>query len=153
MNIKQILRGVFSLLMFVVSSSLNIYSQADALVNVKYAEEVLTVGGPDADIAGYSSEAIQIALHAIKSRGGGTVKLYPGVFHIMAPVRLSSNTTFENIGVSRESNGFYIDGETHDINIKGNIIRSTGKGNQTGVHICRNESFTDKYIGQFDIRK
>lgn len=40
--------------------------------------------------------------------------------------------TIENNGVSIESYGFYIDGETHDINIKGNIIRSTGKGNQTG---------------------
>jgi parallel beta-helix repeat protein len=37
----------------------------------------------------------------------------------------------ENNGTERESCGFFIGGVTHDININDNIIRSTGKGNQT----------------------
>ena len=103
MNIKQILRGVFCLIMFVGSSNLIIYSPADASVNVKYAEEVLTPGGPDEDIPGYSSESIPVAFNAIKYRGG-TFKLSPGVFHIMALVlnisdnliSLSKNVVYEN---------------------------------------------------------
>jgi hypothetical protein len=42
-----------------------------------------------------------------------------------------TNNIIENNGVSRESSGFYIGGETHDITITKNIIRSTGNGNQS----------------------
>src|SRR4030042_1106862 len=65
--------------------------QAVGLVRVKHAEQVITVGGPDADIPGFTSEAIQIALDAVKTRGGGIVKLSPGVYQIIGPVRLSGN--------------------------------------------------------------
>ncbi|NSW95875.1 MAG: right-handed parallel beta-helix repeat-containing protein [Bacteroidales bacterium] len=41
------------------------------------------------------------------------------------------NNIIENNGTLEESSGFYIDGETHDINIFDNTIRSTGKGRQT----------------------
>ena len=40
-----------------------------------------------------------------------------------------------------EASGFYIGGETHDIVIKNNIIRSTGKGNQkTAILVGKNSS-------------
>jgi site-specific recombinase XerC len=39
-----------------------------------------------------------------------------------------------------ESAGFYIGGETHDINIADNIIRSTGKGNQKTAIIIGKKS-------------
>ena len=77
---------------FCIILSGNIFGQVDALVNVKYAEQVITVGGPEADIQGYSSEKIQIALDAINARGGGTVKLNPGRFTITAHIRVHRNT-------------------------------------------------------------
>lgn len=62
----------------------------DALVYPKREEQVLTVGGLNADIHGFTNEAIQIAVDAL-SYCGGTVRLNPGQFEIKAPVRLSSN--------------------------------------------------------------
>ena len=76
------------------------YSQNIGLVDVKNAGQVITVGGPDADIQGFTSDAIQIALDAIKTRGGGTVKLNPGEFKIIGPVRLSDNTSLIGSGKS-----------------------------------------------------
>lgn len=74
------------------------YSQGIGLVDVKYAEQIITVGGPDADIQGFTSEAIRIALDAIKTRGGGIVKLNPGVYKIIGPVRISDNTSLIGSG-------------------------------------------------------
>jgi hypothetical protein len=70
------------------------------LVSIKYAEQILTVGGPGADVPGFTSEAIQIALDAVKSRGGGVVKLNPGTFEIIGPVRISDNTSLIGSGES-----------------------------------------------------
>jgi hypothetical protein len=50
------------------------------------------------------------------------------------------NNTIENNGMRGESAGFYIGGETHDINIADNIIRSTGKGNQKTAIIIGKKS-------------
>src|SRR5690606_20024780 len=47
----------------------------------------------------------------------------------------------ENNGMKKESAGFYIGGETHDIKITDNTIRSTGKGNQkTAVLVGKKSS-------------
>ena len=47
----------------------------------------------------------------------------------------------ENNGMKGEASGFYIGGVTHDIVIKDNIIRSTGKGNQTtAILVGKNSS-------------
>lgn len=84
-------------------------SQSTGLVDIRKSEQVITVGGPQADIPGYSSAAIQLALDAIRSRGGGTVKLSPGVYSMIAPVRLPGNTTLMGSGketVLRKSDGF-----------------------------------------------
>jgi parallel beta-helix repeat protein len=52
-----------------------------------------------------------------------------------------TGNTIENNGVAKESAGFYIGGTTHDIVIKNNIIRSTGKGNQkTAIIVGKNSS-------------
>jgi parallel beta-helix repeat protein len=67
-------------------------------VNVKAGEQVITVGGPDADVSGFTSDAVQIALDAIRTRGGGIVRLNPGVFKITGPLRLSDNTTLTGSG-------------------------------------------------------
>jgi site-specific recombinase XerC len=43
--------------------------------------------------------------------------------------------------MKEEASGFYIGGVTHDINISNNIIRSTGKGNQsTAIWIGKKSS-------------
>jgi len=75
-------------------------SQNIGLVDVRHAEEIITVGGPEADIPGFTSAAIQIALDAISTRGGGTVKLGSGVYDITGPVRLSDNTSLIGSGKS-----------------------------------------------------
>ncbi|HOS71006.1 MAG TPA: right-handed parallel beta-helix repeat-containing protein [Bacteroidales bacterium] len=83
--------------------------QSIGLVDVRYAEQVITVGGPGADIPGYTSQAVQIALDALKSRGGGTVKLNPGIYEMTGPLRLSDNMTLRGSGEStvlRKCDGF-----------------------------------------------
>lgn len=109
MKFKKRIFGAFYFLAIVISSNLDAYCQVDALVNIKNAEQVITVGGPDAEISGFSSSSIQIAIDALKSRGGGTVKLFPGVYLITAPVRLSDNIILSGEGEStilRKSDGF-----------------------------------------------
>ena len=90
--------GLLSLILLCFFVSTNIYSQGIGLVDVNYAEQVITVGGPDADITGFTSGAIQIALDAIRSRGGGTVKLNPGTYTIIGPVRIPDNTSLIGSG-------------------------------------------------------
>jgi hypothetical protein len=76
----------------------NLMGQGSGLVDIRKAEQVITVGGPGADISGYSSKAIQIALDAIETRGGGTVSLSPGIFKITGPVRMPSNSLLTGSG-------------------------------------------------------
>lgn len=60
---------------------------------------VITVGGNNAEIQGFTSVAIQTAIDALKEAGnGGTVKLMPGHFDIIAPVRLYDNITLTGSG-------------------------------------------------------
>jgi len=95
---KQKSIGILSLILIYLSVNSSIYSQVIGLVDVRHAEQVITVGGPDADVSGFTSEAVQIALDAIKTRGGGIVKLNPGVYKIIGPVRLSDNTSLIGSG-------------------------------------------------------
>ncbi|MFC1562880.1 right-handed parallel beta-helix repeat-containing protein [candidate division KSB1 bacterium] len=87
----------------------NLLGQVDALVSPKYAGQLITVGGSEADIPGYSSDAIQLALDAVNTRGGGIVKLSTGKFIVTAPVRLYSNTALIGSGsgtVLQKCDGF-----------------------------------------------
>jgi len=76
-------------------------SKVEGLVSPKHKKQVITVGGQQADVKGYTSDAIQIALDAISMRGGGLVKLNPGKFLVISPVRLYSNITL--IGSGKET--------------------------------------------------
>ncbi len=59
----------------------------------------ISVGGKNADIQGFTSEAIQTAIDALKESGqGGTVFLNPGTFDIIAPVRLYDNIILTGSG-------------------------------------------------------
>lgn len=81
----------------------------EGLVQPKVDSSVISVGGPDADLSGFDSKSIQLALDATKTRGGGTVRLSPGTFKIVGPIRLYSNITLEGAGpetVLEKSEGF-----------------------------------------------
>ena len=106
---KQKTLGILILTLFSFSVNTNIYGQGIGLVDVRYAEKIITVGGADADIPGFTSGAIQIALDAIKTRGGGTVKLNPGVYDIIGPVRIPDNTALIGSGkttILKKCDGF-----------------------------------------------
>jgi len=65
-------------------------STSDALVSPQIKEQVISVGGPNADIAGFNNQSIQFAIDALANTGG-TVKLNPGNYEITAPIRMRSN--------------------------------------------------------------
>jgi hypothetical protein len=101
-----ILLGQILIFLFISRSSI---SQNISLVDIKCPETIITVGGSGADIPGFTSGSIGIALDAVRTRGGGTVKLNPGVYDIIGPVRLSSNTSLIGSGettVLKKCNGF-----------------------------------------------
>lgn len=89
---------VFFLIFICLFSCTLVYSQSIGLVDVNRAQQIITVGGPGSDVPGFTSGAIQIALDAIKTRGGGTVKLNPGTYEMIGPVRLSDNTSLTGSG-------------------------------------------------------
>ncbi len=51
---------------------------------------LITVGPKDADVVGTDNRAIQIALDAMASRGGGTVKVLPGEYVLLDSIHLRS---------------------------------------------------------------
>lgn len=86
-----------------------ISGQSIGLVDKKIAEQVITVGGAGADVAGFTSGAIQIAVDAVSKRGGGTVKLNPGTYLVTGPVRLATNTSLigsANSTILKKCDGF-----------------------------------------------
>jgi hypothetical protein len=97
---KAKLMREFSLILIGIAFNQTIYSQNIGLVSVKLAEQVVTVGGPGADVPGFTSQAVQIALDAVKARGGGTVRLNPGTYDIIGPIRLSDNTSLIGSGTA-----------------------------------------------------
>ncbi len=97
------MKTIVFVLMFLSSFLLNaqqVQQVADALVSPKVAQQVLTVGGQNADIQGFSNQSIQFAIDAV-SKTGGTVKLNPGVYKIKAPVQMKSNVKL--IGSGKET--------------------------------------------------
>lgn len=81
----------------------------DALVSPKKQEKIITVGGTSANIQGFTNEDVQRAVDALPPEGG-TVQMGPGVFRIMAPVRLRSNTKLIGSGpetILRRIDGFH----------------------------------------------
>ncbi len=73
--------------------------EVDALVTPKMKELVMTVGGNDATVEGFNNQSIQFAIDAV-AKTGGTVKLNPGTYEIIAPVRLKSNVHLVGSGAS-----------------------------------------------------
>ncbi len=76
-------------------------TQAVSVVNPVIPERKITVGGLNADIKGYTSEAIQTAIDALhKTCNSGTVMLLPGNYDIIAPVRLYDNMSLVGSGAN-----------------------------------------------------
>jgi hypothetical protein len=96
MKLKSV--SVTGLILICLMVNTKLHCQNIGLVNVKHAENVITVGGSDADVSGFTSDAIQIALDAVKTRGGGIVKLNPGTYKIIRPVRVPNNTSLIGSG-------------------------------------------------------
>jgi hypothetical protein len=98
------IKGTVVFLVYVLTGSgltqINSY-QIDALVHPKSETMVITVGGETADRPDFTSLAISHAVDILTSKGGGTVKLNPGLFTISGPVRLTSNISL--IGAGRET--------------------------------------------------
>ncbi len=61
-------------------------------------EVVISVGGSEANINGFDSDAIQMAVELLKAHGGGTVKLEKGIYEIYAPIRLAANIMLAGAG-------------------------------------------------------
>ena len=80
---------------FLVAQSLS--NEVDALVSPKTKAHTITVGGDDADIAGFTNQAIQFAIDAVAPTGG-TVKLNAGIFKVTAPIRMKSNVDLTGEG-------------------------------------------------------
>jgi len=84
-------------------------SSQSVSLNPGSESQVVTVGGAGADIPAFTSEAMQLAVDTIKSRGTGTVKLGAGTFDVIAPVRLASGISLVGAGdttVLRKVDGY-----------------------------------------------
>ena len=68
------------------------------IVHPNLLSRTITVGGPQADIGAFTSEAIQLAVDALAVHSGGIVKLMPGTFEIMSPIRLDDNISLIGSG-------------------------------------------------------
>ena len=74
---------------------------AVSVVNPVVPEREITVGGANADIHGYTSEAIQNAIDILhNSCKSGSVMLLPGNYDITAPVRLYDNMALVGSGAN-----------------------------------------------------
>ena len=90
------------LLVLLLLSGSQIFAQpdnyvVDALVHPKIPEHIITVGGNDADVPGYTNEAIQLAMDAMPAEGG-TVKMLAGEYTMKAPVHMKSNVRLAGSG-------------------------------------------------------
>lgn len=91
---KKLIASIFAFAVLYTAA----YSQNIGLVDIRRTDNVITVGGPGADIPGFTSDAINMAIDALKTRDGGTVKLNPGTYEIIGPVKLSSNISLVGSG-------------------------------------------------------
>jgi len=99
-----------------VPAASNSSLQKRALVIPKATKQVIVVGGSRADIAGYTGQAVQIAVDALKA-SGGIVRLEPGTYQVMAPIRLTSGISL--IGAGKETILHKVDGYSSPFVIDG----------------------------------
>ena len=115
-------------------------TQAVSVVNPLTPEKRITVGGTNADIHGYTSEAIQTAIDAIhNSCKSGTVLLLAGIYDIIAPVRLYDNMSLVGSGpgtVLKKCRGFRssfaLDADYGELQ----VTVKDASGFKTGMGVC-----------------
>ncbi len=71
--------------------------EVDALVSPKKTENLITIGGQNADISSFNNQSIQFGIDAV-TKTGGTVKLNPGTYNITSPIRMQSNVKLVGSG-------------------------------------------------------
>ena len=70
-----------------------------SVVSPQVPERTITVGGSGAQVQGFTSEAIQTAIDAVHNTSkSGTVRLLPGIYDIVAPVKLYDNMSLVGSG-------------------------------------------------------
>jgi hypothetical protein len=79
-------KGILSLLFFCLMQ-IHCFAQNIGLVDIRSNDHLITVGGQSADVPGFKSGTIQIALDALRTRGGGVVRLNRGIYNVIGPVR------------------------------------------------------------------
>ena len=93
----------YSMIFFFAAIVLVLFSTdlmaVEGLTKQKIDTRIITVGGQDADLPGYTSKAIQIAVDALRENGG-TVQLSSGIFEISAPVKLYDSINLVGSGES-----------------------------------------------------
>lgn len=104
------MKKLFFVLLVISNVALAQYEdfEIDALVSPKQDEMILTVGGVQADVQGFSNRSIQLAVDALPAEGG-TVKLFPGTYLMKDGVRLRSNVNLIGSGeetVLKRADGF-----------------------------------------------
>jgi hypothetical protein len=93
-NLKSVNEQVVSL----QASSSKADTSTISIVKPYLPEKTMTVGGTNADIKGFNSEAIQTAIDVLHKSGGGKIVLLPGNYEIIAPVKLYSNMSLSGAG-------------------------------------------------------
>lgn len=74
-------------------------TSGDTAVEPDWEERLSIAVGPDkGDIVGVTDKALQAAVDYIARRGGGTVKVLPGVYRLRAPVRLYDHVRLQGSG-------------------------------------------------------
>ncbi len=74
-------------------------TSGDTAIEPDWEERLYVSVGPDkADIVGGTDKALQAAVEYIVRRGGGTVKVLPGVYRLRAPVRLYDQVRLQGSG-------------------------------------------------------
>jgi hypothetical protein len=100
LNIMKTIITILIISISFFSNAQEIEKVADALVSPKLAEQVITVGGVNAQISGFTNQAIQFAINEV-AKTGGTVRLNSGVYEIKSPVKMKSNVKL--VGAGKET--------------------------------------------------
>ncbi|MEL7588316.1 MAG: right-handed parallel beta-helix repeat-containing protein [Prolixibacteraceae bacterium] len=89
---------LFHLFFFLMAGVMVGFAQNNSIVVPACPTRVLTVGGKGADVQGYTSQAIQTAVNALRVQGGGVVKILAGEYEISAPIRLFDSIRLSGSG-------------------------------------------------------
>lgn len=118
---------------------------SDVILTPLRLQQIVTVGGSAADVCGFDSKAIQLAMDALKVRGGGIIELKEGTFEISAPIRIYNNITLTGMGrntvlhkVAGFKTDFVIDADYGELMLT--VAAADGFKTGMGIRVCEQES-------------